>query len=108
MLSRTVLVTLNYWLSVSDGSSEICDKSWCVTKVGVDRKVKSEENAKMNYIVADEYGKKFTRVNFIDNPALFPDSPYFTMGSYIKNRNALRPFRVRMCPFKLNFDIYED
>lgn len=48
--------------------------------------------------------EQFVSKNFVNRAQLYPDSDYFTHGSYIKNPNMPRPFRLRMGGnYRVNF-----
>lgn len=46
--------------------------------------------------VIEKKVREFVIRNFVGYPQLFPDSDYSAIGSYIRNPNMLRPFRIRL------------
>ena len=78
----------------------IAGKGFGFVKVDVTpEELKDEESRKY---IAKELEKAldkigdFVKKNFINAPKLYPDSEYFTHGSFVKNPNGARPFRLRM------------
>jgi len=78
----------------------IAGKGYAFVKVDVRAELLEDDSGKL-YIdddleVALDRIEKFTFDNYVNAPQLYPDSDYFTIGSYLMNPDAPRPFRIRL------------
>ncbi len=78
----------------------IAGKGFGFVKVDVTPEQLQDDESK-KYIASDvekalDKIAEFVKKNFVHAAQLRPDSDYFTHGSYIKNPDMARPFRLRM------------
>lgn len=101
-------VQVNNYLNIVENACWACDTGYTFVKINVN---KSEmDDPKMLVYCDDDASKRLTAVtgflnrNFINNTQAYPDSEYFTIGSYLKSPDIPRPFRMRMGGgFKISF-----
>ncbi|VBB18118.1 hypothetical protein YASMINEVIRUS_581 [Yasminevirus sp. GU-2018] len=96
-------VQLNDRLTIVERDCWACDTTYTFVKVLFDKnEVIDEFNQYLLDYISDNLDKRMNAVvnflnkNFIDNPRAYPDSEYFTIGSYLKNPQMPRPFRMRL------------
>ena len=87
---RSLGTIFNCWL---------IDKTYRYLKIDLDKNELEEEDK--DYVnndidVREKKVREFVIRNFVGHPQLFPDSDYFTIGSYIRNPNMFRPRRIRL------------
>ena len=71
------------------------------TFVKVDTDPSELEDSHKDYVntdveVALNKIESFVRKNYFENPQAYPDSEYFTYGSFLENPSLPRPFRLRL------------
>lgn len=103
-LPKEVWRPLDYQVTISfpeikDTSCWIADRESAFVKVDITRSElegSDKEYASENLEVALNKVEEFVRNNFLDNRQAYPDSSYFTHGSFKDNPDMPRPFRVRL------------
>lgn len=93
-------VQVNDYLVIVERECWACDTSYTFVKIIVNKA--DIDDPQMLVYCDDDVMKRLNAVigflnkNFINNTQAYPDSEYFTIGSYLKNSNTPRPFRMRL------------
>ncbi len=82
-----------------DSACWIADKDFAFLKVDIDSTIaqgSDKEYVSENLEVALNKIHEFVRKNFFENKQAYPDSEYFSYGSFLDKPNMPRPFRLRL------------
>lgn len=107
-LWRKYDVSVDKWLVMMEKECFLADKSFAFSKFDIDPLHLESKLAKTygsdDLKVRLETIKTFALNNFVNGVQLYPESDYFTIGSYLDAPQVPRPFRIRLGgPFKLKF-----
>lgn len=93
-------IEVNKWLHVPEGKSWLCDESFTMHKLNLDKSKIDSKNPDFGDFVADDLDVREKRVilylrrTFLENPRAYPESPYFTLGAALNGTH--RPLRLRL------------